>query len=60
MNTTLLNAARAVRKQLLQSRLYAHASIRDAVELAADNMRQLADEADFERVYADHVPSFTA
>lgn len=44
MNLNLLNAARAIRKQLKASRSYAGASIRDAVELAADNLRQLSDE----------------
>lgn len=40
----LLKNARAVRKQLKGSARYRRASIRDAVELAADNLRQLADE----------------
>jgi hypothetical protein len=46
MNATLelLHTARVVRKQLKASRLYSGASIRDAVELAADNLRQLAVE----------------
>jgi hypothetical protein len=43
---TLLNEARYIRKQLLQSRLphNFNSSIRDAVEMAADNHRQLAHE----------------
>jgi hypothetical protein len=43
-NAELLHNARAVRRQLLASARYSNASIRDAVELAADNLRQLADE----------------
>ncbi|TGQ11197.1 hypothetical protein EN858_14840 [Mesorhizobium sp. M4B.F.Ca.ET.215.01.1.1] len=49
MTTALLKNARAVRKQLLASALYSAASIRDAVELAADNLRQLADEDEADR-----------
>lgn len=41
----LLKTARAIRKQLRGSRDYRGSSIRDAVELAADNLRQLHDEA---------------
>jgi hypothetical protein len=44
----LLKTARVIRKQLLASKNYAHASIRDAVELAADNFRQIADEREAE------------
>lgn len=44
MNTALLRNARTVRKQLLASARYSSATIRDAVELAADNLRQIADE----------------
>jgi hypothetical protein len=44
--TTLLTNARIVRQQLQSSaRWSGKTSIRDAVELAADNLRQLADEA---------------
>jgi hypothetical protein len=41
----ILKTARVIRKQLRASKLYAHASIRDAVELAADNFRQISAEA---------------
>ena len=44
ITTELLKTARAIRKQLRESARYSGASIRDAVELAADNLRQLADE----------------
>jgi hypothetical protein len=43
--TTLLQNARTIRRQLEQSPRYkGQTSIRDAVHLAADNCRQLADE----------------
>lgn len=43
--TNLLQNARHIRRQLNESARYAgKTSIRDAVELAADNLRQLADE----------------
>lgn len=42
MNVTLLKNARLVRKNLKASRLFHMTTIRDAVELAADNMRQIA------------------
>lgn len=45
--TTLLQNARTVRRQLNESARWAgKTSIRDAVEIAADNLRQLADEAE--------------
>lgn len=44
INLDLLHTARKIRKDLMVSRFYSQASIRDAVELAADNMRQLFDE----------------
>ena len=42
---TLLSTSRTIRRQLLASARWSHASIRDAGELAADNLRHLADEA---------------
>jgi hypothetical protein len=57
LNLTLLNDARATRRNLLASRHPANAgsTIRDAVELAADGLRQEADEQDrMEADYADH------
>jgi hypothetical protein len=43
--TSLLTNARHIRRQLEASpRWTGKTSIRDAVELAADNLRQLADE----------------
>jgi hypothetical protein len=46
MNATLLNEARFIRQQLRQSRLphNFNATIRDAVEMAADNLRQIDHE----------------
>ena len=44
--TKLLQEARAVRRMLQESPRWAgQTSVRDAVELAADNLRQLAFEA---------------
>lgn len=57
LNLTLLNDARATRRNLLASRhpINANSTIRDAVELAADGLRQEADELDrMEADYADH------
>jgi hypothetical protein len=46
MNLDLLHNARHIRRQLQESPRYAgQTSIRDAVELGADNLRQLSDEA---------------
>lgn len=45
----LLHNARATRKQLQESPRWAGlTSIRDAVEMAADNLRQLTDEVRWE------------
>jgi hypothetical protein len=45
MTTTLLQNARHVRRQLEESpRWRGKTSIRDAVEVAADNLRQITDE----------------
>lgn len=41
----LLHNARVVRRQLNESARYSGASIRDAVEIAADNLRSIADES---------------
>jgi hypothetical protein len=53
MNTDLLNEARATRKNLKASRLYSGASIRDAVVMAADTLRQLAHERREDRGHVD-------
>jgi uncharacterized protein YukE len=45
INRQLYRNAKIVRYQLKFSRLYSNASIRDAVEMAADNLRQMAHEA---------------
>jgi hypothetical protein len=49
INLNLLRDARATRRNLKASRLYSGASIRDAVELAADTLRQLAHETNENR-----------
>lgn len=50
-NFELLNMARAFRRNLTWSRIpeYRNASLRDAVEMAADNIRQWNDEKRDER-----------
>ncbi len=51
-NLELLKQARGTRRNLKASRLYSNSSIRDAVELAADTLRQLAHEASEDREVA--------
>ena len=50
VNTELLRAARTTRRNLEQSARWAgRTSLRDAVHVAADNMRQTADERRWSR-----------